>query len=358
MTPRALASALAAGAVGIAAIAWAAAGPGFQDVLDTPAATSTLAPKALVNGIALAGERLVAVGQRGHVLLSDDAGRSWTQGEVPVSSDLVAVTFPGPTRGFAVGHDGVVLRSEDAGATWQRVIDGRGLGAAMVEHYRREAGAAADAEAAAALVKEAERFAEQGAENPFLDLGFENAQRGYLVGAFGLMARTTDGGATWQPWLHLDVNPQGLHLYGVRAVGGELYVVGEQGLVLRLDRTADRLRALELPYKGTLFGVVGNERVVLVHGLRGTVLRSTDHGASWTPVATGVQVGLTGSTVAPDGRIVIVSQAGHVLVSADDGATFKLAKTERPLPAAAVAANGHGGLVVGGPRGVAALAPQ
>jgi photosystem II stability/assembly factor-like uncharacterized protein len=358
MTPRALASTLAAAAVGIAAIAWAAAGPGFQDVLDTPAAASTLAPKALVNGIALAGDRLVAVGQRGHVLLSDDAGKSWRQGEVPVSSDLVAVAFPAPTMGFAVGHDGVVLRSDDAGATWQRVLDGRGLGAAMVDHYRREADTATDAEAAAALVKEAERFAAQGAENPFLDVGFEDTQRGYLVGAFGLMARTTDGGASWQPWLHLDANPQGLHLYAVRAVSGEVYVVGEQGLVLRLDRAAGRLRALELPYKGTLFGVVGNERAVLVHGLRGTVLRSTDHGRSWTSVATGLQVGLTGSTVAPDGRIVIVSQAGHVLVSADDGASFKLAKTERPLPAAAVAAHGQGGLVVGGPRGLAAFAPQ
>ena len=358
MTPRAIAPALAAGAVGLAALAWAASGPGFQDVLDTPAAASALAPKALVNGIALAGERLVAVGQRGHVLLSDDAGRSWAQGQVPVGSDLVAVAFPAPTRGFAVGHDGVVLRSDDAGATWQRVVDGRSLGASLVEHYRREAAAAIDADAAAALVKEAERFAAQGAENPFLDVGFEDPRRGYLVGAFGLMARTTDGGATWQPWLHLDANPQGLHLYGVRAVGGELFVVGEQGLLLRLDRAEDRLRALELPYKGTLFGVVGNERVVLVHGLRGTVLRSTDHGRSWTAVATGVQVGLTGSTVAPDGRIVIVSQAGHVLVSTDDGATFKLAKTERPLPAAAVVANGQGGLVVGGPRGLAALAPQ
>jgi photosystem II stability/assembly factor-like uncharacterized protein len=356
MLKQTLAAALVAGAV--AALAAAASPGAWRDVLETPAAKSALAPRTLVNGLARAGERMVAAGQRGHVLLSDDEGKTWRQAEVPVSSDLVALAFPSATQGWAVGHDGVVLRSTDAGATWTRVFDGHRAGAAMVEHYRREAALSADAGQSAALVKEAERFAAQGAENPFLDVAFENTGTGYLVGAFGLMFRTGDGGATWQPWLDLEANPQGLHLYAVRAIGGEVYVAGEQGLMLKLDRTTGRLRALELPYKGTLFGVVGNERVLVVHGLRGTVLRSTDQGRSWQPVPTGLQVGLTGSTVDAKGRIVIVSQSGHVLVSADDGASFTLAKVDRPAPAAAVLAAGNDRLVIGGPRGLATLALQ
>ncbi|HEY6132845.1 MAG TPA: YCF48-related protein [Rubrivivax sp.] len=356
MIKQALAAALVAGAV--AALAAAASPAGWRDVLETPAVKSALAPRALVNGLARAGERMVAAGQRGHVLLSDDEGKTWRQAEVPVSSDLVALAFPSATQGWAVGHDGVVLRSTDAGATWTRVLDGQRAGAAMVEHYKREAAPSADAGKAAALVKEAERFAAQGAENPFLDVGFENPSTGYLVGAFGLMFRTVDGGATWQPWLDLEANPQGLHLYAVRAIGGEVYIAGEQGLMLKLDRASGRLRALELPYKGTLFGVVGNERVLVVHGLRGTVLRSTDQGRSWQSVPTGLQVGLTGSTVDAKGRIVIVSQSGHVLVSADDGASFTLAKVDRPTPAAAVLTAGNNGLVIGGPRGLATLTLQ
>jgi photosystem II stability/assembly factor-like uncharacterized protein len=350
-----LVAALAAGA--LAALATVAPANGWRDVLETPAAKSPLAPRALVNGLALAGARIVAVGQRGHVLLSDDQGRTWRQADVPASSDLVAVAFPTATQGWAVGHDGIVLRSTDAGATWARVLDGHQAGKLMVEHYKREA-VAGDAAKTETLLKEAERFAAQGAENPFLDITFENETTGYLVGAFGLMFRTTDGGATWQPWLQPEANPQGLHLYAVRAVGGEVYVVGEQGLSLKLDRAAGRLRPLELPYKGTLFGVIGNPRALLVHGLRGTVLRSTDQGRSWHPVATGLQVGLTASAVDAQGRFVIVSQAGHVLVSSDDGASFKLAKVERPLPAAAVLATGSDGVVVGGPRGLAAQALQ
>lgn len=331
----------------------------WQDVLDQPAMKSPLSERALINGLAVAGGRLVAVGQRGHVLLSDDEGKTWRQAEVPASSDLVAVTFPTPTEGWAVGHDGIVLHTKDAGATWTRALDGRQVGALMVDYYKREAANLGDEKRAAALLQESERFAAQGAENPFLDIAFENPSTGYLIGAFGLIFRTTDGGATWQPMLHAAENPRALHLYAVRTIGGEVYIAGEQGLFLKLDRDAPgcgRFKAIELPYKGTLFGVVGTERALMAFGLRGTLLRSTDAGRSWQPVATGLQVGLTAGGIDAQGRIVIVSQAGHVLVSGDDGASFAQSKIDKPVPAAAVALTGTSSVVVGGPRGLAARA--
>jgi photosystem II stability/assembly factor-like uncharacterized protein len=101
---------------------------------------------------------------------------------------------------------------------------------------------------------------------------------------------------------------------------------------------------------------VGNERVVLAHGLRGNLVRSTDGGRSWQAGSAGVAVGLTAATLDGQGRIVLVSQAGHVLVSADDGATYTLLKTPRPQPAAAVARGGPATLVIGGPRGLHTVA--
>jgi hypothetical protein len=169
MIKRALLWVLVAGTLAGAALA--AAG-GARDVLDTPALKSAMASRSLLNGLALAGDRIVAVGQRGHVLLSDDGGRTWKQANVPLSSDLVAVSFPGPKSGWAAGHDGVVLRSTDAGATWSRQLDGRKVGEAMVEYCTREA-RPGDARQAAGL-EEAKKFAAQGAENPFLDVWFEN----------------------------------------------------------------------------------------------------------------------------------------------------------------------------------------
>ena len=324
--------------------AWAVPDKSPRDVLDTPALMSTLAAHSLVNGLTLAGQRVVAVGQRGHVLLSDDQGKSWQQASVPVSSDLVAVSFPSAEHGWAVGHDGVVLASSDSGRNWVRQLDGRTMGAALVQYYT----ASGDAK----WLAEAQRFASQGAENPLLDVWFDDANNGIVVGAFGLAMRTADGGKTWQPLMHATDNPKALHLYAVRRVGGELYIAGEQGLLLKLDRASGRFTAVTIPYQGTLFGVVGNERAVVAFGLRGNVVRSTDHGRTWAAVPTGVTVGLTAATLDESGRIVLTSQAGHVLVSGDDGATFTQLKAERALPAAAVTRAGAGTLVVGGPRGV------
>ena len=325
----------------------------YQDVLDVPATTSALAPASLLNGLARAGKRVVAVGQRGHVVYSDDVGRTWVQAKVPVSSDLVAVTFPTPSQGWAVGHDGVVLHSADASATWTRQLDGRKAGQAMLAYYTAEAakGALGSPEEAAKLVDEAKRFAAQGAENPFLDVWFENDRSGFVVGTFNLIFRTDDGGKTWEPWLHRSENPKALHLYAIRPAGGDLYITGEQGLVLKLDTQNTRFRAVDMPYKGTLFGITGSAKSAVVFGLRGNAFRTADGGKSWQKSETGLQVGLTAGTT-EQGRIVLVSQAGHVLVSTDDGASFTPLKIERPLPAAAVLDAGNNALVISGPRGV------
>jgi len=324
----------------------AATAASFRDVLDVASRSSPLAARSLLCGLARAGKRLVAVGQRGHILTSDDIGRTWQQADVPVSSDLLAVHFPTAEAGWAVGHDGVVLHSADAGRTWRRQLDGRALGELLAAAYSQ----GSDAK----WFAEAKRFAAQGAENPLLDVCFQDARNGYVVGAFGLVLRTADGGKSWTPLLHATDNPKGLHLYAVRRIGDAVYIAGEQGTLLKWD--GSRFAALASPYAGTLFGLVGNERAVLAHGLRGNVVRSTDGGRSWAAVPTGVGVGLTASAVDALGRFVIVSHAGHVLVSSDDGASFVARPLERTVPAAAVVGGDAGMLVVAGPRGVQVLA--
>jgi photosystem II stability/assembly factor-like uncharacterized protein len=90
---------------------------------------------------------------------------------------------------------------------------------------------------------------------------------------------------------------------------------------------------------------------VIAYGLRGTILRSTDAGRTWQQLPASVPVGLTAG-VTEANRILIVSQSGHVLTSSDDGASFKLASVERPMPAAAVLSLGDKAVVVAGPRGI------
>ncbi|MCY1512611.1 Ycf48-like protein [compost metagenome] len=321
----------------------------FVDPLDVPARASELAQSRLLNGVTRAGARLVAVGQRGHVLYSDDEGKSWQQASVPVSVDLLAVQFPTPTHGWAVGHSGVVLVSVDGGRTWTRQLDGREVVRLLQHNYvdRPPAEFAGDADALATFQDSMRRLVADGPDKPFHDLWFDDEKTGYVVGPFNLILRTEDGGKSWQPLLERTENPQQLHFFGVRRVGGELYVVGEQGMVLKLSRTERRFLPMSVDYPGTLFGLAGAHDALLVYGLRGTAFRSGDQGASWTPVQTGTQAGLVGSLTLPDGDVRLLSQSGHVLASTDGGRSFTATQAQPQATSGGIALADGSVLLVG-----------
>ncbi|MCY1491598.1 Ycf48-like protein [compost metagenome] len=321
----------------------------FVSPMETPAQQSAQALRAPLNALARAGDRLVAAGQRGHILFSDD-GNSWLQAQVPVSSDLTALAFPSASQGWAVGHEGVVLHSSDGGRTWNKQLDGRQIAELLVKHYGNPADP--DDPQAQRLKQDAELFAAQGADKPLLDLWFEDERNGFVVGAFNLILRTGDGGKSWTPWLDRIDNPRAMHLYGLRPAAGSLFLVGEQGLVLKLDGARQRFASLELPYQGTLFGVLGDGGLVLVYGLRGNAYRSLDGGASWSRADTGIEAGITGGAIADDGSIVLASQTGQLLRSTDRGASFSYVKVDQVAPNFALAPATGGAVALAGLGGV------
>jgi photosystem II stability/assembly factor-like uncharacterized protein len=320
-------------ALGFAACA--APGLAFQDPLDTPAETSALAPKSVLVSVARAENRLIAVGTRGHIVISDDGGKGWRQVAVPVSSDLTAVYFVTTKNGWAVGHDGVVLHSDDGGQSWAKQLDGRQANALMLAHYDKRA-QSGDADAARVL-PEIRRLVEPGPDQPFLDVWFENERVGYVVGSFNLIFRTGDGGTTWEPLYERTENPQGLHLYGIRGIGGEIYIAGERGLLLRFERSSGRFVALASPYQGTYFGIVGKPGTLVAFGLRGHAFRSRDAGRTWEPLETGISAGITSGAVLADGRVVLVSQGGQILIGGDDGRALARVAVATPAPLYGVA---------------------
>ncbi len=320
------------------------------DVLDLPAQHSELAQRSPLLDLALAGSRLVAVGQRGHILYSDDQGKTWTQASVPVSSDLTAVQFPTAQQGWAVGHDGVVLHSSDAGATWQKQLDGRQLGRLMQDYY----GAQPDA---AQWLDEAKRIEAEGADKPFLDLWFSDARNGFVVGAFNLIFRTRDGGRTWEPWADRTDNPSSYHLNAIASDGEHLFIAGEQGLLLRLDDGGERFQALASPYEGSFFGISAHPGLVLAYGLRGHAYRSTDAGTNWSQVNTGLNSSITASARDARGGLYLFGQTGQALVSADEGASFRPQDIGQPVPVYGAISVAEGGLLLVGPRGVSQRYP-
>jgi len=340
----ALALVLASAAV-VAALAPTAPG---NDLLDRPARVGVHADQAVLIGIAPAGHRLVAVGERGIVLLSDDGGSTWRQAQVPVSVALTAVSFATEKIGWAVGHGGAILRSDDGGEHWTTQLDGRAIGAIELAAVQ-----AAGGDGAPRRIADAQRLVAEGPDKPLLDVAFADASHGIAVGAFGLALRTADGGRSWQSIRSHLPNPQGRHLYDVAIDGNVMLIAGEQGALFRSTDGGDHFEAVTTPYAGSFFGVLpGPGGELLVYGLRGNVFHSTDAGASWTRVELGQPITVTAGLRLADGRVVLVDETGRVLGSSDGGASFQPQAVARPFTFTGAVESGSGRLVLAGARGL------
>ncbi len=327
----------------------------FRDKLALPAKISQLAPKSILNGIALAGDRVVAVGIRGHIIYSDDKGKTWTQSKVPVSVELTAVCFPTPKRGWVVGHDGVVLNSIDGGATWTKQLDGRDICRIMGQYYREHPlFGKRDAESTEKMNTDIKGIIGDGPINPLLDVWFENENTGFIVGAFNLIMRTDDGGKSWTPWFDRTDNPMGMHLYCIRPIGADVYISGEQGLLMRLDRKAGCFKALTTPYTGTYFGILGKPGLLVAFGMRGNILCSQDGGKTWKQNNFEKKEGILGGILLTNGAIVLVTQGGNVLITKDGKEHFTAIKRESGagVPAHAAVAVDAKTLVIAGWFGI------
>lgn len=309
------------------------AAPGIQikSPLDLPAQISPRVTQTRLTDITRTPDgAIVAVGQLGHVVVSRDGGKSWTQAAVPVSSDLVAVQFTSVQTGWAVGHDGVVLKSTDGGQSWTVKLTGRSYGEQIVAHYEALIGRGETG--LQDILEQARRLREDGADKPFLDVWFENERSGWVIGAFNLILKTDDGGESWYPWLDRIDNEMQYTLFEFHGQGDALYIAGELGLLLKLDRASSRFVKLESPYPGTLFGVTGNGTDVLIHGLRGNAFVSSDGGHTWRTLATGLRGGISKAAFLSDGRLALAAVDGQVSVSSDGGASFRPLRYPNPTP--------------------------
>lgn len=271
-----------------------------------------------INDMLINGERLVAVGERGTILVSLDHGRSWQQATLATqrAATLTGVAALDENVLLAVGHDGWKLRSADGGATWHEVAFGGELG------------------------------------EPLLDVWSANGLDAFALGSFGKFYESADGGNTWAA---REMTADGWHLNGMGgARNGRQMLVGEQGLVLRSEDAGRTWETLPAFYNGSLFGVVrlSDERWV-TYGMRGRVFLTDDFGESWTQVELGHSHALYGHVLLPDAAgVMLVGADGSVVHLAADGRLLQ--STQRSglgTLTSAVAVNQRL-VLVGGERGV------
>jgi len=299
----------------------------YQDPLDQSALLMTSAQHSLLLDVAHAGNRLVAVGERGHILYSDDQGANWMQAQVAVRSQLNAVYFWNDKRGWAVGEDAVILHTNDGGQSWTKQFDGR------------------DAEM----------------KGPLLDLYFVNANEGYAIGVFNKLYRTTDGGQSWENWQEHADNLDEWHLFAMSSpVKGVIYVASEAGLLFRSVDGGESFEPLQTDHDGSFHGVLvrrgaeGQDQIVL-SGVGGKLFVSHDSGDSWRELDSQTEAGLSGGSWLADGSALIVGADGIMLnVSADLMSVHKYQR-DNGLPLSSVVTVEQDQLVLVGLGGIQTL---
>lgn len=259
---------LAAGATGIARAAPYAA--------DGPARPRAGALRGALLDVTAAGPRLVAVGERGHVLLSDDQGKAWRQAkDVPTRTTLTCVHASDAKTLWAAGHGGVILRSADAGETWT-VASGKADGADVLLSIRVEPGG-----------------------------------RGLAVGGFGAAQETRDGGATWAPVTLLAGEAGERHLNRLLvSASGAWLIAAEGGQVLRQAGAGEPWQAVKTPYNGSLWGGVAVGDTLLACGMRGNLVTSRDDGRSWAHQNVPEAGSFTAAVALAGGRAALVGVDG------------------------------------------------
>ena len=289
-----------------------------------PAVRAVDATRATMLASTRAGTRIVAVGDHGIVLVSDDGGKSHRQAKsVPLDAALTSVSFVDDKRGWAAGHWGAILRTEDGGETWTQ------------------------------------QRADVKQDRPLFAVHFFDATHGVAVGLWSLVIVTVDGGKSWHSVDMLA--PEGakkadLNLLGLFADDkGRLFAAGEKGMVLRSDDQGRNWTYMPTGYKGSFWtGVVTADGSILAAGLRGSLYRSTDDGRTWTRIDTRSKSSIT-NLARVGGEIVGVGLDGLVLRSADNGATFRTEVRDDRASLTAVTVNAAGEPVLYSRQGIVAL---
>lgn len=356
--------------------------PAFAiDLLEMPAVQSGAATRALLLDVTDRGDgSFAAVGTHGVIIVSSDNGESWTQAEVPASVALTGVHFPTPDSGWAVGHDGLILHSNDGGKTWQKQLDGVQLNKQIVEVAERiveqvraqfeaieaqESPDELELEDAEFMLEEAEFMLEgamddtaAGPVRPLLDVWFRNEQEGFVIGSYGMLLHTSDGGQNWKLVSDRMDNAEAFHLNQIiPAPDGSLYIAGGAGFIYRSTDGGASWESLEPGYEGSFYGIVivpgaGEDFELLAYGLRGNLFSSIDKGETWTSLDSGTNVTLMGGVLLGEGTVLLAGQGGTILIREPGQQTFSRAANPDRRPITGVIQTDHGNVLFVGLGGI------
>jgi photosystem II stability/assembly factor-like uncharacterized protein len=297
------------------AAAPAAAKPVGNGLVEMPAVISEGSLTAAVLAVANAGDRIVTVGDRGAITLSDDGVKFRQAKVVPTRATLTSVSFVSEKEGWAAGHWGVILHTTDGGETWTLQRDNL------------------------------------NEDRPLFTVFFKDSQNGFVAGLWSTLMVTHDGGKTWQaltvPAAKNSAKADRNLLRMFSTAKGTLLIAAEAGTVYRSTDKGATWIPIESGSRGSFWtGISLKSGTILMGGLAGNLFRSVDDGKKWTQVTLTTRSSITDMVQLPDGKINAAGLDGLSLVSSDDGKTFVAGQREDRLSITAVGATQKGALLL------------
>jgi photosystem II stability/assembly factor-like uncharacterized protein len=269
------------------------------------------------------GDVAWAVGNFGSIYLTEDGGKHWQARPSDTKEPLFSIAFASPETGWIVGKSGTIFHTTDGGKTW---------------------------------VPQKSPIAEP---KHLFKVATVNATTAWAVGDWGAVIQTTDGGATWRdrslaglavervetPGRMMQTITDDVILYDVQFVDPQHgFIVGEFGTLLATADGGEHWRQVVVPTEKTLFGLhFTTPAQGWVVGIDGIILHTDDGGQTWTTqngltetgaiedvsfVEAMANPGLYAVSVRGD-RGVVVGDSGAFFVSDDGGRTWQ----RRTLPA-------------------------
>ena len=240
----------------------------------------------------------VAVGKSGLILVTNNNGKNWERRASGTTKALSAVSFGDRDHGFVVGVGGTVLATNDGGAAWRSQVSG--TKDQLLAVYAVNSKNAYVVGAFGTLISTSDGgenwtrheikwdqlinkiINESGYIEPNLNaIYFSSQTKGWIVGEFGLVLHTEDGGRTWTAQRYGSDLPQ---LYSVKFIDDQRgWAVGQAGSLIHTSDGGKRWSAVEINPKHDLFSIsVDGQQCIIVGD--GAAFGSNDAGSTWKKI--------------------------------------------------------------------------
>jgi photosystem II stability/assembly factor-like uncharacterized protein len=220
-------------------------------------------------------------GRWGTVLHTQNGGEVWNRQSSGIDMTLGGICFVDHEFGWAVGDEGTIIHTKDGGGSWEQQNSPASGFLMDVCFVDRLTGWIVTERTTILHTKDGgQTWTVQFSDNDFIlkAVSFSDTQNGWAVGEYGYIYHTQDGGNTW------------------RQQAGSFDLSDETG---------------EIIGENFLFDVTAiNQTTAWVVGVDGYLARTTDSGATWTPVIDCIpRTHLFGITSDNSGQLLIVGNA-------------------------------------------------